>query len=144
MFSKSEFMEANKDKKLNTLDYLHALFKFEDIHNDLLNSLGILFNPEFIIRDNKLFFEEVFNESKYCDFISEGRDDKEIQYWMNLIEITSIFEGMEVKEAKKFGSSIVEVWNDRIATRYSKMNVNASLIHDQITNEVFVTINFSD
>ncbi|MDN3484372.1 hypothetical protein QL989_03315 [Pseudoalteromonas sp. APC 3224] len=82
----------------------------------------------------------MFNEDKYADFLFEGRDDKEIQYWMNLFELTSIFEGMEVNEAKKLGGSIVEVWNDRIANQYSEMNVSASLIHDDSTDEVFITI----
>lgn len=140
MFSKLEFIEANKTKKTNTLDYLHALYKFESIHIDLLKSMSELFNPPFIVRDNNIFLKEVFDENKYAELITRQYSNSEISYWINLIEITSIFEGIDSQDAITFGKDIVNVWNNKIRHEYPTKNVKAKLIYDQDTEEVYITI----
>jgi len=140
MFSKSEFMKVNNGKKLNELDYLHAIYKFNDVHIDLVSSFSMLFNPKLELINGDLFIRDIFSIDKYDSFISEGKQIKEVQYWMNLIEITSIFENIELSKAQELAKSIEESWNNKISKLYPNSDINAFVINDQNTDEVFVTL----
>jgi|GEM_PF-6602450 len=140
MFSKVDFINANKEKTLNTLDYLHALYKFENIHDDLFDGLIELMNPELEIKDNMLFIKSIFNAEKYANFVDEGLHNKDIQYWMNLIEITSIFEGINVKTAENLGKIIISILNNKITHQFSEISVKAILINEEDKNEIYITI----
>jgi len=142
-FSFSEFISANPDKNLNSIDYLHAIFKLSNLHDDLIYSFMDLFFPKFKIINNLVFLEECFDIDTYKKYQDEGKENSEIQLWINLLEITGIFENLDEESALKMSNTIAKIWNLKLEREHNDALGRARAIHDKELGEVFVTIDQS-
>ena len=144
LFSKIEFLDANKGKNLNFSDYLHAIFKLGGLPLDLVFSIKSLFSPEFQLIDNSVFLTEIFSQEVYDDHVKSGESLNSIQFWMNLLEITAIFEDITVDDAIKIATDIIHLWNLKLADQYGISCGCARMLHDEETDEVFIVIDKTD
>lgn len=65
---------------------------------------------------------------------------KEIQFWINLIEITGIFPNLVECQAQEIAKTIELMWNTKIQIEFKHLTSKARWLHDSDTNEVFLTI----
>ncbi len=142
LFTLEDFLLANKPKKLTEIDYVHAVYKLADLPIDLFFCFTKLLIPEIRIIEGSIFLDEYFDLDTYKLYLSEGKSSSEIQLWMNLIEITGVFEGVKENEAVRIAHTIIEAWNLKLqkAVDNEKGMGKARVIHDQENGEVFVTI----
>jgi hypothetical protein len=99
-------------------------------------SFSKVFTPDLKVIDGVIFLSD-----GYDDELKRSYYDKKIekaQFWINLIEITGIFENMTLFEAERFADAVVFSWNSIIISKYSLEQGRARRITDE--GEVFVTI----
>jgi len=140
LFSLKEFLLANQPKKLSEIDYIHALYKLIDLPIDLLFCFIKLLMPEFKVVDGLVFLSESFDSNTYKTYLSEDKSNSETQLWINLIEITGVFEEIDEDDAIRLANAIADMWNLKLESNVVSGLGNARVIHDKEEGEVFVTI----
>ncbi|EKO13994.1 MULTISPECIES: hypothetical protein [Leptospira] len=139
-FTFADFLIANQNKKLGQFDYLHAIFTLSELPADLIKSFSQLFWPNYKLVDGFIFLEETFDQVHYEKYFAEKKNMKEIQFWINLIEITGIFPNLIESQAQEIAKTIELMWNTKIQIEFNHSTSKARWLHDPDTNEVFLTI----
>lgn len=142
LFSLDEFLSVNQPKKLSEVDYLHAIFKLAGLPIDLLLCFIKLLMPEFKVFDGLVFLNTSFDLNAYKIYLLEGKSIGEIQLWINLVEITGVFEDIEEDDAVQLANAIVDIWNLQLDKDIIGLG-KARVIHSKEEGEVFVTIDQS-
>lgn len=137
LFTLENFKNCNPDKDFNAFDYIHAIFKLAKLPNDLVCCLFKLLLPNFLLIDNEVFIEETYSEKYHQELLHEG---KEAGYWVNLLELTGIFEDIDTEMALDIAQQLEESWNHRLNEKGLLKHGQAKVIHDIETDEVFLTI----
>ena len=105
-FGYDSFKLINTGKDVSGIDYLHAVYKSYGLDADFVLYIANLFWPKFKAIDNIIFIEELFDTMRYHDFITDELNAKEIQYWINLLEITGLFDDLSTNQAKVVADAI--------------------------------------
>jgi len=142
-FDFTSFVSANADRSVSGFDYLHAIYKAQELPSDFIVWVSRLFCPEFKTVDGMVFISEMFDSEKYNELLRDGRSSSEIQFWINLLEITGMFDGISSEQAMIVAESIADSWNFKLYKEFGDAFVQARAILDD-TGEVFVTIGNSD
>ena len=138
MFAKSKFLDVNKES--NSIDYLHGCLKFGDVHQDFLYEFVKFICPEFLIYEGKVYFKETFSEAKYENLKSTGRTGAEVQYWLNLVELTSVFENYSFEFVSSIGREIENNWQRVLDTSFPDSGTKVKLLVNEKDFEVLVTL----
>jgi len=144
LFTFKEYKSINKDK--NTIDYMSFLFYLNHIPIDLAQSFNKLYNPEFIVIDDRLYNKEIFDQEIYYKYLKEETSPDSMQYFLNLIEITELFGGQDISNETAFeiANSIVYLWNLKISDKNLDKFGKARVAYDEEYDEIFVTIDLQN
>ncbi|WP_321880466.1 hypothetical protein [Paraburkholderia bannensis] len=134
-----DFVSAN-DGKFSVLDFIHAVTRNVAFPQDFSVCIGHLFAPQMIIFDRVIVAAEWFDEARYQEYRSRGMRSDQAQAWINMVELTDIFQGISFEKAKELAALIAGLWDDRIRRNFPNETIKASVIADEESNEVFVTI----
>jgi len=140
LFNLADYLAANPGKKLGVTDYLHAVFKMGALPNDVLLSFVKFFWPALDVVDGRIYLSESFDSVKYSEYLANGRGLDEVQLWLNLTEITGIFEDVDIDDALEIASIITKIWNEKIRSEIGAIEDSARVIFEEDEGEVFVTI----
>lgn len=143
-FDFESFVSANKGRLVTGFDYLHTIYKAHGLCADFIVYFAKLFWPDFKIVDGLTFISELFDSERYQSLLKDGRNSKEAQFWMNLLEITGLFDELSIDEATQIAEAIASSWNSKLEAEYGNLSVPARVIRDDETGEVFVTIGKPD
>ena len=110
-FDFASFREANKERNASGLDYLHAVYKLQDLPADFALLFSKLFKPDFKILGGMAFVAELFDDARYQELLGNGQRPDQAQYWLNLLEITGLFDNLTVDQAYTLAERIAESWN---------------------------------
>ncbi|WP_249582892.1 hypothetical protein [Pseudomonas viridiflava] len=66
------------------------------------------------------------------------------QFWMNLLEVTALFENLSLPESTVVANASAGSWSAKLASEFGPSFAQARAIIDDEGCEVFVTIGFSD
>jgi hypothetical protein len=92
-----KWKNANDGKNFSLYDYIHCVAIEKKIPIDFNIALLKLFYPEFIVIENHVFLKEEYDESEYLRLIEQNLPKKEVEYWMNLLNINSLFYSEEIE-----------------------------------------------
>lgn len=137
-FSFEIFKEANKPNFFGDIEYIYAILKIKQLPLDFLVKLVSLVFPTFLELDNCIFLASEFDQKKY-ENLKESADDN-IQFWMNLIEFTSLHEDLSEELALLLASKIADSWNAKIKYEDIMAKGRARAFRDDEYGEVFLTI----
>lgn len=143
-FDFKSFVSANTGRVVTGFDYLHTIYKAHRLSVDFIVYFAKLFWPDFKIVDGLTFISELFDSERYQSLLKEGRNAKEAQFWMNLLEITGLFDELSIDGATQIAEAVAASWNSKLDTEFSNVSVPARVIRDDQTGEVFVTIGKPD
>lgn len=143
-FNFDSFRLANPEKEVSGIDYLRAIYKAQIIDGDFLVWFARLFWPEFKLIDGLVFVETLFNADRYREFVGCGKTAKDAQYWMNLLEITGIFDELTHAQARELADVVAATWNSKMLASLGVVKTPARVVDDGDTGEVFVTIGRAD
>lgn len=140
----ASFISANVGRGVSGFDYLHMVYKCQGLPPDFILWFAKLFWPDFKIVDGMAFISELFDVDRYKGLLNNGRSNAEAQFWMNLLEITGLFDDLSCDQAMVFGESLVKIWNLKLDLELGASSPRARAIRDDDTEEVFVTIGYPD
>ena len=72
--------------------------------------------------------------------MQDGNTIMQAQFWMNLLEITGLFDELPTDKAMFIAEVLATSWNSKMATEFGSVLNPARAIRDDETGEVFVTI----
>jgi hypothetical protein len=134
-----DFVKANGGK-FSVLDFIHAVFAKISLPQDLTLCMSRFFSPQMVRFDGIIVAEEWFDEARYKDYRNSGMSPRQAQSWINMVEITDIFQGISFDNAKNLASLIVKLWDSQISLNFPGEEVKARMIFESDLGEVFVTI----
>lgn len=135
------FVNMNKERYVTWFDYIYMIYHFEDIPDDLILSVIKITSPDLIKMDDMLFLENLFTNDKYQDKLKQEQSKENIQYWLNMVHLTGVFEFMSYDDVIKIGGKLVTAWNNKIKAEYDTYEFGkAHLLCDEDEEEVLITI----
>lgn len=143
-FDFKSFVSANTGRVVTGFDYLRAIYKADGLTADFIVYFAKLFWPDFKMVDGLTFISELFDSEHYQSLLKDGRNVNEAQFWINLLEITGLFDELSIDEAMQIAEAVAASWNSKLAVEFSDVLVPARVIRDDETGEVFVTIGKPD
>jgi hypothetical protein len=138
-FNFNSFKLANPEIDVSGIDYVRAIYKTHQIDADFLVWFARLFWPVFKVVDGRIYVDNLFDENRYQKLLSNGITPKCAQYWMNLLEITGLFDDIKDSQALELAEIIVNAWNSKMLA-CNVVGASARVINDSNTKEIFVTI----
>ncbi|WP_126283745.1 hypothetical protein [Burkholderia stagnalis] len=142
-FDFASFVSANPQASVSGLDYVHTVYKDQGLVYDFIFHFARLFCPDFVVVNGGVFVSELFRGEKYENLLNGGDAIHEIQFWMNLLEITGMFDDIYSDQAAEIAKLIAESWNAKMQREFGDLSVPARVISDNETGEVFVTIGYT-
>jgi hypothetical protein len=116
------------------------VFQSTQIPEDFLVCILKLSNPEFLIFENRIFLKESFQLHEYMSKNEDGVEINQIQFWLNLTEISGIFEDIDETNALVIANILEKNWNLVISTLDKDALGRARVLYDRELGEVFITI----
>ncbi|KVM89225.1 hypothetical protein [Burkholderia stagnalis] len=142
-FDFASFVSANPPGSVSGFDYVHTVYKAHGLVYDFIFQFAKLFFPDFKVVGGGVFVSELFSDEEYRNLLSKGKAIHEIQFWMNLLEITGMFDDICSDQAAEIAKLIVDGWNVKLQREFGDLSVPAQVISDNETGEVFVTIGYA-
>lgn len=139
-FSYADFTAANHDKTVSGYDYLCNVSQSQKLPPDYFYWMAKLYRPDFIVIDGIVFVKEIFDAGNYEELILAGESVKNIQFWLNLLEITGMFPMLSMTQAESVAQAVSATWNDKIKLEFGDGMGLSRVILDSATDEVFVVI----
>ncbi|MFM0365729.1 hypothetical protein [Paraburkholderia sediminicola] len=134
-----EFVKANSGK-FSALDFIHAVSAKVALPQDFALCMGHLFAPQMVMFDNIVVIADWFDEARYQEYRSNGMKPDQAQAWINMVELTGIFQGMSFDKAKELALFIAGLWSENIRQKFPNEPTRANVIAEEDLDEVFVTI----
>lgn len=139
-FSINSFIEANKTKEVNKADYIHAFFSQQGFSKDIVISLFELVSPSFEVINGVILLKNFYSKDEYDRHVQEGSSREVIQFWSNLLDLTSIFECDDYSIVKDFSDKLAYVWNNKIEEiGYQNVAVAKTFLEED-DESVYITI----
>lgn len=143
-FDFASFVSANVGRIVSGFDYLHVVYKSQGLAADFILWFSKLFWPDFKTVDGVIFVSELFNAERYQELLNNGNSATQAQFWMNLLEITGLFDDLSTDQAMDIAEVLAESWNSKLEKEVKPSPTLARAIRDEETGEVFVTIGIPD
>jgi hypothetical protein len=133
------FKNINEPNFFGDIEYIYSIFKIKELPIDLLFKILNLVFPDFLIIENHIFLASEFDQDKFND-LKEVEETNKAQFWMNLIELTSLHDEMTAEQALLIAKKIVDSWNAKI--KYEGVNAHgrARFFEEIEHGEIFITI----
>ncbi|EMN6203186.1 hypothetical protein WB527_004139 [Vibrio vulnificus] len=144
MYDFAMFSNANKGKDVSGFDYLHAVYQSQGLTPDFVLWFSRLFSPEFKVVGGQIYISVLYSQEIYNELLKEGHEHSQVQFWMNLLEITGLFNDLSIEQAMEFAQMVVNSWNFKLNKEFNELTAKARMIYDEDSEEVFVTIDASD
>ncbi|MCG8707918.1 hypothetical protein JHU04_001116 [Brenneria sp. 4F2] len=139
-YSLSEFVTVNRPLTLNKADYIHAFFSQRGLPIDVTKSLLELVSPIFDEVGEVILLRGYYNQTEYHRHIKDGADRKTIQFWSNMLDLTSMFECKEHHLIKNFADGLVCSWNNMIKSLGYQYIAVAMTFVDEDDSSIYITL----
>ena len=139
-FDYSSFVDANKGHAVTGIDYVRAIYVNHELASDFIVWFARFLWPSFNILNDKVFVTELFDPEMFERHLSLSKNLEEAQFWMNLLEITGVFDELPSEQAWEVALIVSESWNAKIVKEFGVEYAVARHFYDEETGEVFVTI----
>lgn len=136
-FSYCEFTSVNANA--SSIDYAHALAHHAGMEPaDLVALCNIAF-PPFVESGGGVFLKESFVDKTFDRYKVEGKSEKEIQYWMNLLYLSGVFEGYSADRLQPLADLIAHSWEAKLRAEFPSRIFEVKKLVDSVEDEVAVT-----
>ena len=122
------------------LSTICKLYKAQNLPPDFILWFAKLFWPEFKVVDGRVFVAELFDAGVYREHLSNGQSQAATQFWLNLLEVTGVFDDLSNEQAIIVAESLSKCWNAKLHDEFDGPSELARVIEDKETGEIFVAI----
>lgn len=92
------------------------------------------------MKEGGYFVEENFDSDRYQEYIAQGQAGPEIAEWLNLVEITALFEGLSYEEAGALSIVVRDCWNATLVRKFPESEFFSKVLFEEALGEVYVTL----
>ena len=131
------WVACNGSGKFSMYDYLHGVFSTKDVSSDLVVAFLKLFFPDFYVYENGVFLKEEFDKNEYNNLVARGYFGKDLEYWMNLLNIDSLFGVSSFEFSKYIANNIALLWHRKLSIDFPEMRFETKCICES-DDEVYV------
>lgn len=138
-----EWQKANDNTKFSLYDYIHGLTVEKVIPIDFYIASLKLFNPDFISVDNCIFLKEEYEETKYFDLLKQQYSKRDLEYWINLVNLDGLFDTGAIEIDDSFltsclylGEQLVNLWSSKLYIDFPSKQFHVECIQE--ANEVYI------
>lgn len=117
-----KWISANSSTEFSLFDYLHGIFSTKSLEPDLAIAFLNFFWPEFLCVGDLVFLKEEFSEKRYNNLINQGDGGKNLEYWMNIISISGVFESATFDQSKYICCHLSEIWKIKLEKEFPDKN----------------------
>jgi hypothetical protein len=136
--------QANNNIKFSIFDYIYGMIIEKKIPIDFCIALFKLFYPEFIVIENHVFLKEEYEKEKYINLVKQNCQKKEIEYWMNLLNIDPFFFQEDEENNDNFADlsiaiceQMVDLWSQKLHKEFPDKQFCVKHLKDD--EEVYIT-----
>ena len=119
-------------------DYLRGSLISGESSPDIIVSFARLVFPKFLEKDDMLFIEELFKQPKLDQFRLQGLNSVEIEYWMNLLDLSEVFVSFPYSFVVELSLKIKRTWEEEITALYPDKRFDVVVIDDE--GDTFLTV----
>ena len=139
-FTYAQFVAANPGRQNSSFDYLHGLISQGCLDGGGLLQLVECFNPQFIKQSSIICIGSLYSEAKHASLVDKGLGISEIEYWMNLVEVDSIFEGIEQRTKESLINAMVRGWERSLRCTFPQESIRVCRLDSENNQEVALTL----
>lgn len=131
--------KTQKDYRALTIDqYFHLMVaELGDSSIGVALALLSIAMPNFLKKGECLFIEEMFSEARFAKLTSQGLTPIEMEYWMNLLNVSSMFSKANEKQVEWAACQIEKIWMNELR-RMGLVNREARIVNDD--GEIYLTL----
>ena len=131
----------NSNNKMDINNYLTAIIDHYKIPSDFLILFSDLIFPEFIVLEEMIFFKNHFKEDYFNRLKKEKNSCDEIEYWMNLILISSYFPDSNefIDHALFFAEKLKKSIDLKLKNDFPNKIFSVDFTHDQSNDDILFT-----
>lgn len=117
-FDFASFRVDNAHHLVSGFDYIHAIHHTQRLPADFALCMAKLYWPEFIRVDGWIFVKETFDEAYYLSLLESDNSPAKNQFWMNLLEVTGLFENLSLPQSTVVVNALAGNWNAKLASEF--------------------------
>jgi len=134
------FIKVNEGRSLSKFEYLYMVMRTNTISNDFYLFFSRLFHPNVVVKEGSYFIEENFDGDRYQEYIAQGQTSSEVAEWLNLVEITALFEDMSYEEAGALSMVVSDCWNATLVREFPESGFISKVIFEEEFGGIYVTL----
>ena len=126
-----EAWKKANNNSFSKISYIHGIINSQKISYDLYFAFLDMFWPEFIVRSDMVFIKDSFDEKQ--DLLKNTyKDDKEKEFWINLLSIDGLF-SEEIDEDKLdfLSKKIAESWKAKLKQDFPERKFKIVVANDE-------------
>ncbi|MEE4151891.1 hypothetical protein [Pseudomonas viridiflava] len=135
----ADYLSLNKGG-VSKFKYLYRTKESRQLHRDFMSIFASLYDPTIFFQEGGYFVAENYSQVRYDEAAAQAENVQEISYWLNMVEITSLFGDISYDEAVKIGGVVCGCWSAKLNLKYPDSGFEARLISDDELDEVWVTL----
>ncbi len=132
---------SNLPESFSLFDYIHAIMKTKQISADLVIALARLLWPDFVEINGRVFLAEQYSEAKLHELRTQGFNETEAQYWMNLFSVDGLLGAQESSHPDYEGefAAILECsWSAKLAMDYPGRHFMVRTVQDEDAGDICI------
>jgi hypothetical protein len=111
----SGWTDARTGERLSLGQYLGHLLERKSPTSSLVIAMLNLAYPEIKRREQYVLVEELFSRAKLQEFIAQGKTSGEVEYWMNLLALSAIFDALTGPQLDYVADTLQKLWAARLS-----------------------------
>lgn len=140
------WQKSNQNKRFSLYDYIHGLLQVGELSSDICIAFLKLFRPDFIMINGNIFLLEEYSQKKYNDLNNNGYSGRELEYWLNLLNIDCYFEtpkeDFNIDKCLVFAHELTKAWSVKLHQEFSEREFEVICIDETGDNdekEIYIT-----
>ena len=127
-----EWRSRNSKKgSFDLADYIHGVFDYKNIHEDLCFAFLNLIWPEFIEVDGMVFIKDSYQAKKQNISMEAHKLNSETEFWINLLTLDDF---LHIKDAEKqtfLVTKLGESWKAKLKQDFPSLNFKITIADDE-------------
>ena len=124
-----EWLTVNSSR-FSQYDYIHGQITQYDVPADIVTVVSKIVWPEFLILGECIFIKDIFNNDKYQSLVNASYSVRDIEYWMNLVNISGMFGEGNESEAAEFCVILKSTWKIKFMLEHPSLVADVEIVDD--------------
>jgi hypothetical protein len=126
--------QLNSQKHFSLYEYVNGVIQVNELSSDICIAFLRLVYPPFACFNECIFLADEYNRNKLEQLISQGYKQRELEYWMNILNIDCYFrtdkEDFSLTKCLFFANELKKIWLQKLSVDFPTRKFDVSCIQD--------------